>query len=123
MKAFICSVITIFLLTAVVTVNGIYIANETKALCEIAEDFPDCADDSEDFLLSYNKFSEKWKKFRGVVSLSASESEAEAIDEALEQLHSRFESGNSSDMAAAKVALIGKIQGLRDTESFGIRIL
>lgn len=123
MKAFICSVITIFLLTAVVTVNGIYIANETSALCEIAEGFPDSANDNENFLLSYNNFSEEWQKFRGVVSLSASESEAEAIDEALEQLRSRFESGSSSDMAAAKVALIGKIRGLKETESFGIRIL
>lgn len=123
MKAFICSIITISLITLAVTVNGIYISNETAALCEIAEGFPDCADDSEDFLRSYDDFSEKWEKFRSVVSLSVSGAEAEAIDEALRQLYSRFESGNSSDMAAAKVALIGKIRGLRETESFGIGIL
>lgn len=123
MKAFICSLITIFLLTAAVTVNGIYITNETSELAEMAERFPDNIDDHEDFMLAYADFTGKWEKFRGIVSLSVSNAEAESIDDTLKQLHSRFESGNSSDMAAAKVALIGKIKELRNTESFGLGIL
>ena len=123
MKAFICSLIMIFLLTAVVTVNGIYITNEAEKLEKVAEGFPDSVDDSEAFMISYTDFSAKWEKFRGIISLSVSHAEAEAIDETLRQLYSRFENGADSDMAAAKVALIGKIKELRETESFGIGIL
>jgi hypothetical protein len=123
MKAFICSLITVFLLTAAVTVNGIYVINEADSLSEIAHSFPDSAEDRENFLRSYEEFSQRWGKFKRIVSLSVSNAEAEAVEETLELLYSRFESGSSSDMAAAKTSLISKLSELRDTESFGIGIL
>ena len=117
MKAFIVALCVLFLITAFVAVCALSLTDGCDRLVTLAYGFPEVLSrDGRDFSFAYNSFVQFWDEQRGTVRLFVGHTEADTVDDALDDMRSRAQTGDIAGYNSARVKLISSIERIRMSE-------
>ena len=119
MRAFIVALCVFFLITGFVAICAISLTDGCDRLVTLAYGFPeDVSENGRDFSLAYDSFTDFWAQERGTVRLFVGHTEADAVDDALDDLKSRADTGDGAGYLSARAKLISSIERIRMSEQF-----
>lgn len=116
MKAFICALSVLILLSLAVTVNAIYVQKQTDALTNEIQRLPQEANKAD-----LAGIREKWDTIEPVISYSVSHKELDQIADALADLESHQITGEEKEYHAARERLLELVRRLSESEGFSIK--
>ena len=117
MKAFIIALAVFVTVCSFVVCSSVYLTRGTDSLISLAEALPDdTADDR--FGTVYADISSRWDGIRGAVRCFAGHVESDLVEDALDELTSRHESGDGAGYLAAKTKLISQLDRIKSAEKF-----
>ena len=118
MKAFIVALSFFIVITAFVIFTSIYMTSESNDLIVLAEKLPLTFSKTDDITPIYTDFAREWNKFRAPVRYFIGHTDADTIDDAIDEIKLRYDSGDISGYLAARAKLISTLDRIRSSESF-----
>lgn len=116
MKAFICALSVLIILSFAVTANAIYVQKQTNALTNEIENLPTEIDNA-----NLAGIREKWNKIEPIISYSVSHKELDQIADALTDLESHYSTGEAKEYHAARERLLELVRRLSESEGFSLK--
>lgn len=116
MKAFIAGIITLSILIAAVTFNGIFVCRQIQALSDETR-----ALSSDITLANCEALTELWKSSSPFITLSVSRSSVDEIDDTITLMINDIKTGNETAYLVSRTKLICLFDRLKETESFNLR--
>ena len=117
MKAFIVALCVFFLIMGFVVFCAITLTDGCDRLVSLAVGFPEVlSENGRDFSHAYNSFTDFWDEERGSVRFFVGHTEADAVDDALDDMKSRADTGDSAGYLSARSKLISSIERIRMSE-------
>lgn len=113
MKSFICSLLTLAVLTAVVITNCIYVKGCAEELMSLADGLQYDSPSSD-----IARIKDRWDSCKKLISLSVDHKETDEIDDTLSKLETHAQLGALSAFASELTALKCQLQRLAESESF-----
>lgn len=115
MKAFIIALAVLILITAFVLFCSFYLTKNVGELITEASRLP-LVLDRDDFYSVYSSFDDKWLKIRDSLRYFAGHTESDRIEDALDDLLSRYETDDLSGYVSARKRLISELERVRKAE-------
>ncbi len=118
MKVFVSALCVFLLITAFVVFNSFAIPGFCGKLLDILGDV-----DEENFTETSAEFEEKWGECRSYVRFIVGHEDSEKVDDTLDEMKSRYESGDDSGFYSAKAKLTSLIEEIKRAEELSLYAL
>lgn len=122
MRSLISAVCVLLAITIFVTVSSLYISGFCADMIEAVKELPmtvNGEDDCRNFNDGYSEIHAMWEKKRSYIRCTVGHIDAEDIDNALEEMESRFSSDDLAGYLSARGKLISLVEELRRAEKLG----
>ena len=116
MKAFVCALSVLIILSLAVTANAIYVQKQTIALTDEIEKLPAEIENA-----NLTDIRKKWDKIEPIISYSICHKELEQIADALADLESHHSTGETKEYHAARERLLDLVRRLSESEGFSLK--
>lgn len=119
MRSLISAVCVLLAITVFVAISSFYICGFCLDMIEAVKELPMTVggeNDCRNFNDGYTAIHEMWEKKRSYIRCTVGHTDAEDIDNALEEMESRFSSGDLAGYLSARGKLISLINELRQAE-------
>lgn len=116
MKAFICALSVLVLLSCAVTVNAMYVQKKTDALADAIQNLPEEAEEA-----NITDIRTMWNAIEPVISYSVSHKETDQIADTLTEMESHQSTGEIKEYRAARERLLELVRRLSESEGFSIK--
>ncbi len=116
MKAFVCALSVLIILSFAVTANAIYVQKQTNALTDEIENLPTEVENA-----NLTGIRKEWDKIEPIISYSVSHKELDQIADALADLESHHSTGEAKEYHAARERLLELVRRLSESEGFSLK--
>lgn len=116
MKAFICALSVMIILSFAVAINAIYVQKQTNALTNEIENLPLEIDNA-----NLTDIRKKWNEIEPIISYSVSHKELDQIADALTDLESHYNTGATKEYHATRKRLLELVRRLSESEGFSLK--
>lgn len=116
MKAFLCALSVLVLLSCAVAINAVYVQTQTDALADAIQNLPSEAEKA-----NLDNIRAQWDKLEPVISYSVSHKEADRIADALTDLESHQKTGEVKEYHAAREQLLELVRRLSESEGISLK--
>ncbi len=111
MKTFVSTLCVLFLITVFVVFNSFYIPDFCGELSASLENVS-----ADNFAETSAEFEKRWNECRSYVRFVVGHEDSEKVDDALDEMKSRHDSGDDSGFESAKAKLASLIEEIRRAE-------